>query len=50
MNADGTGQRQVSAELEPVLDYAVAPDGSSLVVRMAGDSSTSAQMAPIVAS
>ena len=32
MNADGTGQRQVSAELEPVLDYAVAPDGSSLVV------------------
>ena len=32
MNADGTGQRQVSAELEPVLDYAVAPDGSSIVV------------------
>jgi hypothetical protein len=32
MNPDGTGQRQVSAELEPVLDYAVAPDGSSLVV------------------
>jgi Bacterial Ig-like domain len=32
MNADGTGQRQVSAELEPVLEYAVAPDGSSLVV------------------
>ncbi len=32
MNVDGTGQRQVSAELEPVLDYAVAPDGSSLVV------------------
>ena len=32
MNADGTGQRQVSAELEPVLDYAIAPDGSSLVV------------------
>ena len=32
MNVDGTGQRQVSAELERVLDYAVAPDGSSLVV------------------
>jgi hypothetical protein len=32
MNADGTGQRQVTAELEPVLDYAIAPDGSSLVV------------------
>ena len=32
MNPDGTGQRQVSAELEPVLDYAVAPDGSSLLV------------------
>jgi hypothetical protein len=32
MNADGTGQHQVSAELAPVLDYAVAPDGSSLVV------------------
>ncbi|MBW3613192.1 MAG: Ig-like domain-containing protein [Chloroflexi bacterium] len=32
MNADGTGQHQVSAEPEPVLDYAAAPDGSSLVV------------------
>ena len=32
MNPDGTGQRQVSSELTPVLDYAVAPDGSSLVV------------------
>ena len=32
MNADGSGQRQVSVELEPVLDYAVAPDGSSLIV------------------
>jgi hypothetical protein len=32
MNADGTGQRQVTAELEAVLDYTVAPDGSSLVV------------------
>jgi hypothetical protein len=31
-NADGTGQRQVSAELTPIVDYAVAPDGSSLVV------------------
>lgn len=32
MNPDGTGQRQVSAELAPVLDYAIAPDGSSLIV------------------
>jgi dipeptidyl aminopeptidase/acylaminoacyl peptidase len=32
MNADGTGQRQVSVELAPILDYAVAPDGSSVVV------------------
>ncbi len=32
MNPDGTGQRQVSAELQPILDYAVAPNGSSLVV------------------
>ena len=32
MNADGTGQRQLSVELAPVLDYAVAPDGSSVVV------------------
>ena len=32
MNADGTGQRQLSVELSPVLDYAVAPDGTSLVV------------------
>jgi TolB protein len=32
MNPDGTGQRQVSAEVEPVVDYAVAPDGGSLVV------------------
>ena len=32
MNPDGTGQRQVTAELQPVLDYAVAPDGSSLVI------------------
>jgi hypothetical protein len=32
MNADGTGQRQLSAELMPVTDYAVAPDGRSFVV------------------
>lgn len=32
MNADGTGQRQLSAELAPIRDYAVAPDGSSVVV------------------
>ena len=32
MNPDGTGQRQVSAELTPVLDYATAPNGSSIVV------------------
>ena len=31
-NPDGTGQRQVTAELRPVIDYAVAPDGSSIVV------------------
>jgi hypothetical protein len=32
MNPDGTGKRQLSAELAPILDYAIAPDGSSLVV------------------
>lgn len=32
MNPDGTGQRQVSAELSPVSSYAVAPDGRSFVV------------------
>jgi len=32
MNPDGTGQRQLSAELTAIVDYAVAPDGSSLVV------------------
>jgi hypothetical protein len=32
MNPDGTGQHQVSAELLPILDYAVAPDGSSIIV------------------
>ena len=32
MNPDGSGQRQVTAELSPVVDYAVAPDGRSVVV------------------
>lgn len=32
MNPDGSGQHQVSAELADVLDYAVSPDGDSLVV------------------
>jgi Tol biopolymer transport system component len=32
MNPDGTGQHQVSAELAPVVDYAAAPDGSSIVI------------------
>ena len=32
MNPDGSGEHQVSSELAPVLDYAVAPDGSRLVV------------------
>jgi len=32
MNPDGTARRQLSAELTPVVDYAVAPDGSSFVV------------------
>ena len=32
MNPDGSGAHQVSAELSPVLDYAIAPDGSSFVV------------------
>ena len=32
MNADGTGRRQVSAELTPVLDYAAAPDGRHVVI------------------
>lgn len=31
-NPDGSGQRQLSAELTPVLDYTVAPTGDSLVV------------------
>jgi hypothetical protein len=32
MNPDGTAAHQLSTELAPVLDYAVAPDGSSFVV------------------
>jgi hypothetical protein len=32
MNPDGTNQRQVSAELSAVTDYAIAPDGRSFVV------------------
>ena len=32
MNPDGTAAHQLSTELAPILDYAVAPDGSSFVV------------------
>lgn len=32
MNPDGTNQRQLSAELSPVTDYALAPDGRAFVV------------------
>lgn len=32
MNPDGSGQHEVSSELTPVLDYAIAPDGSRIVV------------------
>jgi hypothetical protein len=32
MNPDGTGQRQLSAELSPVTSFAVAPDGRSFVI------------------
>lgn len=32
MNVDGTAPRQLSTELTPVLDYAIAPDGSSFVI------------------
>ena len=32
MNPDGSGQRQVSAELSPVVEYVVAPDGRNVVV------------------
>jgi hypothetical protein len=37
MNPDGTGQRQISAELSPLTEYAVAPDGRSVVL---GDGAT----------
>lgn len=37
MNPDGTNQRQLSSELSPVIDYAVAPDGRAFVV---GDGAT----------
>jgi hypothetical protein len=32
MNPDGTNQRQLSAELSPVVDYSVAPDGRAFLV------------------
>lgn len=32
MNVDGSAPHQRSAELTPILDYAVAPDGSSFVI------------------
>lgn len=32
MNPDGSGQRQISSELDGVLDYAVSPTGDSLIV------------------
>lgn len=32
MNPDGTGERQLSTELSPVVDYAVAPDGRTFIV------------------
>jgi hypothetical protein len=32
MNPDGSGQHQITSELSAVTDYAVAPDGGSLVV------------------
>lgn len=32
MNPDGSVQRQLSAELSPVIDYAIAPDGRSFVI------------------
>jgi len=37
MNPDGTNQRQLSAELSPIIDYSIAPDGRSFVV---GDGAT----------
>jgi hypothetical protein len=36
MNSEGTGQRQLSAELSDVESYAVAPDGRSFVVADGG--------------
>lgn len=32
MNPDGSGQRQVTSELSPVVDYSVSPDGRRVVV------------------
>ena len=32
MNPDGTNQRQLSAELSPVVEYAVSPDGDRFVI------------------
>jgi len=32
MNPDGTNQRQLSAELSPIVDYAVAPDGRAFMI------------------
>ena len=43
---DGTGQRQLSAELSPITMYAVAPDGRSLVV---GDGVAWSRSRPAVA-
>jgi hypothetical protein len=43
MNPDGTGQRQLSAELSPVVSYAVAPNGRLLVV---GDGARIVQLRP----
>lgn len=37
MNPDGSGQRQVTAELSAIVDYAVSPDGRRVVV---GDGAT----------
>jgi hypothetical protein len=43
MNPDGTGQRQLSAELSPVTAYAVAPSGRFLVI---GDGARLVQLRP----